>query len=393
MKNNFTSFFKLVWFEFLKLLRSPVVLLFLLLGPLLMEITLGSIMQNTLSKAKTTQQQQTQQEQPTTTINENIVFVKNGELNQDVSQTLNSFFKDAEISWNDNLKNSLSQLYLQNCLMVFFVDTEKDPQEIQIYYDEANFLSQTLAIRIRMIQQQYVYVAVLDYLKTEWGITIQQEYFNVANFNNTASMNFFSRYFSMFLSVFIAFVLTIGLSFSIARDNETNVFKQLCYTPISTNRYLLIKGFLYILFAMLNAGLMLLGGLLFGLEIAGNVGILLLFTLLFSMSFGAMNMLFSTTKNQIGAVSLALLFILVPALVEMILTLNILPTFFRIITLISPLMSFLELSQSYILYGVFDVTYLIIMAVEMVVYYVLAVIIIKHKTGTSKTKLKLKHAN
>lgn len=381
MKNKVGSFFKLVFYEFKKLCRSPIILAFLILGPILMQICVGFVVEKTsVENVISTQDEKA--------MNSNISFVKEGEIDDDVNTALKAYIGDGEIHWKTDLEQEIVHLQIRQTLMVLFVDTQQDPQEIKIYYDSSNILSYTIASTTQSLQQNYAYVSVLDFLDEYFAISIDEKYFHLANFDNLAgSKNFYTQSFPGFFAVFLAFVLMVGISFSIARDNETQVFKQLCYMPISTNRYLFVKGFLYFVIGLIDSILMLLVSLMFGLQMVYSVWVFMAFVILFILSFITMSMLFATTKNQISSVSLTLLFVLVPTIVGMQFSLNNLPIALQIILLLSPLTSFLEVSKTYLLYGVFNYIYIIVMAVEMIVYYILAVVIIKHKTGIKRQKV------
>lgn len=376
MKNSFSSFFKLVFYELKKLWRSPIILAFLILGPILMQLCVGLVVDKT-SVANITQTDQD--------VNQNISYVKNGDLEQGVQDALKEYVGEGEIAWTENLEDAIVNLKLKNTLMVLFVDANKEPQEIQIYYDPSNILSSALATNTQMLQEKYAYVTVINFLES-YFVSVDESYFHLATFNSVLHANLYTQSFPGFFAIFLAFVLMVGVSFSIARDNETQVFKQLCYTPLSTNKYLLVKGVLYVAIGIIDVLTMLLVSLIFGFNCVGSVWLFLLYSLLFILSFIAMNMFFSTTKNQISSISLTLLFILVPIIVGMQFSLNNLPVALQILLLVSPLTSFLEIAKTHILFGVCNYIYIIIMAVQMIVYYVLAVAIIKHKTGIRKRK-------
>lgn len=368
MRNKFVSFWQLVFFEFKKLLRSPIILSFLIIGPLSMQIFLGFVIEkNNLTRDNFNFQ-------------ENICFVQNGEVDEEVTDALNYVVSKEEINWTTGFDDAILKLKLQKVLMVLSVDTQKNPQEITIYYDSSNALSREFQKNTEKLQQKYAYLAVVDFLDEYFSITIDEKYFNSTQYENLVSeKNPFTISFPSFLSVFLAFVVMIGISYSVARDNETQVVAHIRYMPLSVNKYLLVKGTLYLILGIFNFFLLMFGGLIFHLTIAGSIFELSLFVVVFLMSFIAMNMLFSTSKNQISSISLSLLFILVPVIIGMMLSLNSLPVVLQTILLLSPLTSFLEVCRSFVLYGVFDYLYLIIMLVEMIIFYVLAVLIFKHK--------------
>lgn len=372
MINSAKNFFKLVFFELKKIWRSPIIFVFLLVGPLVMQFFVCVFTESQTNLKIFTDQQ-------------NIVFVKNGDISENVKNVLGIFSEDEKIEWKDDLEDELLKLKVFDNKLVLYVETQTSPQEITLYYNNENLISKIYAEKIKQIKDSYTYVTILNYLDDYFGISIDKNYFEISEIENVGGeVNVQSNSFSTTACIFLAFILMLGIVYSMARDNETGVFKQLCYFPLSTNKYLSVKMFLFAVIGIVEMLFMILISYIFGMTISGNFIIFILIVALYTLSQLSMFMLFSTVKNQISGVCLAIIAIIMPLIVCISISVSSLPAFLQALLYISPLTPFINSSITYINFGVVKTLWIIIMAVEFVVYYLLTLLIVKYKTGTLK---------
>ena len=380
MINSIRRFFKLIFFEIKKLTRNVPVFLFLLLCPAVLACAMGGLLSsetqagNSFSKGGS--------ENP---IFNEIVFVCEDyeKIDEEVVKNLNYLLSNNsdQITWKTDLSKEVTNLELSNSALVIYVDVSTKPNEIAVIYNPINNKSNGYKNYITNKGYQYSYYSIKEFISS-WGITVDDNILNATKFQ---SLNSQSNDSLMAANIFttvliISFILVVGISYSMARDNETGVIKQLCYTPMSTTKYLNIRAVMYIILGVLQCVVMFFIFNAFGtngLHFWQCLGVFTLFVAAFSM----LMFLLSTSKSQIGTVCLAIVLIVGPVLLNFLINIETVNIFIKIILYLSPVTNFMLAYSSGLYYGIVAARHIIVMIAQIIVYYLLSVIVLKKKTG------------
>lgn len=374
MIKKIKGFFKLLFFEFKKIVRNPILFAFLLIGPILLQGIICFISQS---------QEKTLVNFELKNLQEYIIFDTNGTVDDSVNGTLSSIVgDDFEITWQNNLDLNLKNLELEKILIVIHVDTYQSPQQIYIYFNQTNASSSFILKSLESLQSKYAYVTVVDFLSENFAVTVNEEYFGLAKSEDVSKgISIYNYSFFMSISAILSFCIMLGISFSMARDNELGTIKQICYTPMPVWKYLLIKFVLFVILGVWQALTTTLIAKIFGLTINGSFALYMLISLLYVASSVSLSMLFSTTKNQISSVTLSIVMMIVPVLLNLVTIFGTLPIGIKILLYVAPITSFIQISKSFLSFGVLDLNLIFFMLAELIVYFTLTLFIVKRKSS------------
>lgn len=201
--------------------------------------------------------------------------------------------------------------------MYFFVavDAAANPVSATFYYDNSSNAGNLLVDQLRNKQLKYTYQSVIDFLAS-YGITLNKQYFNLISFKaiQHGKINQNQRIMPL-TSSFVATIIMFGLAYTMARDNETNVIKQISYTPIKTHTYLLSKAIPFLILGFVQGLLlMLVGTWIYGVQFQAHFAIIALVYALFVCASTSLGLVFSCVNNQTTSTFATMVAILLPIL-------------------------------------------------------------------------------
>lgn len=379
--HNIKHFFNLVKFEFVKLFRNKLLFVFIIAFPILMTFVVNSINFDNNKNLVSNNEQQEQQNDSESKV---IALYANGELAQgsELSQILNSFYSSNRIQVVQSFAQGEQLLKEWAVYFFVFIDTTATPNTAVFYYDSSSNAGNLLAGELRKKQLQQTYTSLINFL-AGYGIVVNESYFNVVQFETIATQHIgFAKRIMPLTASFIAAIIMFGLAYSVARDNETNVVKQISYTPISVNKYLLSKALPFFIIGLLQAGLLLLmGAVVYGVNYQANLLLIAGCYALFVVSSIGLGLLFSTINNQTTTTFATLIAILLPVMATFIAFVNSYPLWARVLIYCFPLSSYIQLLSQQSYSGVTLPFFVILLACQAVGYYVLAYYLSKAKAG------------
>ncbi|MBQ7307380.1 MAG: ABC transporter permease [Clostridia bacterium] len=361
---NLKSFLEMVKFESLRVIRNKTVICMFVLFPIVLLLILGGIFNTTSYK---------------------VAINKNGVSDMDLN-VIELIEKKINI---DNVIEVSSDEEGKELMFtgeaVFYIALKKTTSEIRatIYYDHSTITGQNIKSSLTSLKNQYAYNTVKKLLKNEYGVTLDEKYFNLMSFKNinVTPANYNKSLFVMEFSIFLAIVMMFGLAFSISRDNETGVSKQLAYTPIGYNKYLMSKFIPYLVLGLFQSGVMLvIGKMLFEMEYNSNILLYMLVILLFIFALLSLGIMISMLKNQIVVAIISMATIILPIFALFCGFVTSYPPIIRVFLYLFPLTNFIELFRNILFNNIILYKYIVILLVLTVVYYVLALIIIRKKS-------------
>ena len=149
----------------------------------------------------------------------------------------------------------------------------KDETTAVFYYDQSNTVAKTIASGLVDAKNKYAYETISDFLY-QYGISLNETYFEMISFEPISEKRISIRQmpFAMEVACCASLVIMLGLAYSISRDNETQVSKNISYLPVGVNKYLLSKIIPYFILGMLQIFVMyILGMLFFEIDFAMNL--------------------------------------------------------------------------------------------------------------------------
>ena len=375
MINSVKTFFKLIGFEIKKIVKSPIIFIFLLLFPFIISLFYGVITNNANDGARQLNS------------NTDICFVcENVDNLPDISDAITEIFgENAELTWKTDLNECVRDLQLGYINLIVYVDNT-DTNNVKIIYDDSSTYSTAYKDTLVLEGYKYSYYTIKDLLN-DAGVSIDGINFNLEPLSS--DMSILKSMEPTIFAMVIAFVLIIGISYTMARDNETGVMKQLSYTPMSINKYLFVRWTFFLFLSILQSAVIILTINLFGVNQMNRFLGLMGISMLFGMAFTSLSLMLATSKNQISTISLAIVFILLPIII-MLAGMNKFSVAIKIILYISPLTPFILSFKSFLNFGVLDYTNLLILIIETIIYFIFASFILNKKYGK---KIKLKNIN
>ena len=364
MKDKLKSFFQMTKFEAIRITRNKFVIFMLLFFALFFIVILSSI--NT---------------EPVINF---AILTKESTSNTD-SDTLFMFDKYYD---EENVKQVVSKeeglKLLKNGKVAIFleIDETTTPQNVVVHYDSSSFAGNFIKNEIANKKDTLSFDLVTKYLE-DFGVKINKDYFNFVSFSalNGEELSSSLRSFPLELGIGISVILMLGLAYSVAKDNETNIAKNITYLPIGINKYLFSKLLPYILLGIIETLLLLLfGQLCFHIKPATNLLLIVLLTIPFIMSTSILGLLFSNFKNQVSTFFCDLFVLLVPVLVSSITYLNGMPLIIKIFLYMTPMTPFVQLLNGMIFNGSILWLHIIILITQTIIFYVINYFIVKKRT-------------
>lgn len=270
---------------------------------------------------------------------------------------------------------------LKNRKVKFFISLNNDtPVTATIYHDSSDIVSNQIVEKMRSNQNNFMYQSLLDYIG-EYGIKINEKYFDLISFKACTDLSFWQVPFSLQIAACISVVIMFGLAYSIARDNETNVSRNLNYLPLGANKHLISKFVPYFcLGAIETVFVFLFGYFRFKIFYSVNPIILFLTAMLFVVATINLSFIFSMLKSQIATTLLSTFVILLPTFALSYAYVESYPIVFQIILYCMPILPFVNLNNSLMFNGVFLFDQALIIIAQIVVYYLIAVLLLRHKS-------------
>lgn len=379
-------FLSLLKFETKKIMRNKLLLVFLLIFPLAMTLFINSIeidFKKPVSSGTGSGGESSQTIENTNSQNY-TAFYSNGteEDEQKIDELISAFYNLNTVFRVDTFATGERMLKLGEIYLFVKIDTTTEPISAVFYYDDTSMAGGVLVRSLRKKQLENTYDSLIEFLSS-YGITINEDYFNFITFEPIQGFDIsYKQQIMSMASSFVAIVVMFGLAYSMARDNETNVIKQISYTPISVHKYLFSKSIPFLILGFLQASmLLLLGQVLYGIIYQVNIFVILLVYLLFILSSISLGLIFSSFNNQTTSTFATVTSILLPLLAMSISFLKSYPDIVEYFLYLSPLTSFYQLLTQMTFNGIYNSSLIILLCAQCVVYYVIAFVLLKLKAS------------
>lgn len=361
--NKIKSFFKLTKFEIIRILRNKVILFFLILLPIILLLFLSTM---NVDKA-----------------NYKIGIYKDGLSyeNIDLMTVVNENMATDNLVEVSSFDEGIKKLNKGKIQFFICVDSSTSPVTAVIYYDQSSEVGNTIKNRVNNAINQAAYETLTE--KFDW-IEWNDSYFKTVTFKSSVSQNtpYKKRIFPLEVACFVSIVLLFGLSYSVSRDNESGVNRQISYTPIGLNKYMLSKLVPYALLGFVELlAVYGLGASLFKISYQMNIALMIFVSLIFVLATLSIGLLFSLQKNQIATAFFDMIVILLPIFAMSTMFLGAFPLAIQIILYLAPITPFLQMIKYMIFNGVFLWQYLLILIAQAIVYYLIALQILKRKVS------------
>ena len=361
MKNSFKSFSSMVKFETKRVLRNKVVITMLLLFAVFFVI-LTSFLTNINYSVQ-------------------VAVFTNGNNLSDIEyfEIFEKNMTSDEIVEVESVEDGF-EMVKKGEASLFVVFTGDDEVEgVDVYYDRTTPASLVIKDNILRQKDQYAYQMISEYLE-EYGIKINKEYFDLINVKSIGEVSHSQLPFMSVVGVAISLVLMLGLAYSVAKDNETNIAKNTMYWPIGINKFMLSKLVPYILLGILELAIvLLLGVLLIDLQLEMNYFLIVLLSIPFIISTSTLGLLFNNLKNQISVIFCALLAILIPTFVLSSIMFFGLPTYLQVFLNFVPLTPFVLLINGMVYNGLILWKYFVVLLFQSISFYLISYLITKKK--------------
>ena len=287
---------------------------------------------------------------------------------------------DNDIIYVDNVENGHDLLKHNKAGLFVVINTTVTPEEIIVYYDNSSVAGAMIKEEVAKQKDEYAFKMVSQFLE-EYGVEINKDYFYMVDFIAENNVKPVQQPFSQELTVSIYLIIMLGLVYSISKDNETNVAKNILYLPIGVNKYLFSKIIPYVILGMLQVlAVLLLGGGLFGIGFQTNILLIALLSIVFILSTIMLGLVFSNLKNQISAVFCLILVALVSIFAFSTLYVPGLPFLFKAILYSMPIVPYIILLNGMMFNGVILWEFVLYLTIQVIVYYLISFFIVKRKT-------------
>lgn len=262
------------------------------------------------------------------------------------------------------------------------------PVTATIYYDGSSYVINNIVDDIKDERDRRAYIALVDFLN-EWGISVNSAYFRPVEFRQVAQKGNSEKTifthdqmaFGLEIAACVYLILLLGIAYSLARDRETQVSKNISYIPIGHNTYFLSKIVPFFILGMLEMLLIcVLGAKLLGIAFQVNLFVVWALSSFFVMATIAFSLLCSMMKNQISSVFLGMMSLLIPLFVEILVVIPALPTYMRVILNFFPVTAFMRFFNGMVYNGLILWKNIFIFLGQTVGYYLLALFVIKKQS-------------
>ena len=357
------SFFRIVKYEFIRLTRNKFVAVMMCLFMFVLLFLLSQVKFDIKSYP--------------------IAICTNGINSEEMKEI--GFIVD-EISFEniiyvDNVEEGKNLVNSNRACFLITFDTSTSPTTAIFHYDQSSVFAKMVKEEIINKSNEQAYKSISNFLKS-YGISINESYFNLITFQGTSdkTVTFRQMMFSIEMAIISTIILMLGLAYSMARDNETKVSNNLTYMPIGVNKYLLSKVFVYFVIGLYQLIIALIcGSIFFKIDYAINPVAILSISTLFILAVIMQGLVFSSCKSQIATIFLSMVSIILPLFSLMFAYIYNLPIIIQFILLCLPITPFIEFMNGMVFNGIIIWSDLVIFILQILVYYIIALIILKRK--------------
>ncbi len=364
MWSKIKNFFKIVGYEAKRITRNKVVITMLLLFSISIIVFVSSILK-------------AQKNFPI------AIYLESGDFsNNKVIELIHDNYEKDSITY---VNSDLEGLDLMNkgkvCVFLSIPeDTEED--KVTLYYDSSNYVCTSLMNQISNTANRYAYASFVETLRN-FGITLNTNILDeiVYEPSNITHVENYHIPFALEVATAIAIVMMFGIAYSIARDNETSVSKSLSYVPIGINTYMLSKILPYFILGLVQTAVIMFidTAILNDINFQSSILEITLFSTFFILSSIILGMLFSMLRSQISAVFCDIATIVIPIFVISFTFVDNLNIFTQFLLYAIPGTPYVLFLNSLLYNGIVNWFYIIVLAVQVVVYYLLTYFIIKKR--------------
>ena len=359
------TFFRMVKFELIRVSRNKIILTLLLTFSILLLFALSFIQSDAKSCtiAIYTDGLDIEQCQVLEVIEKNIQ-VKNSVI-VDTNEDGVALLKRGEVCFFISLTAG---------------ETNEDTTAV-FYYDQTNTVGRIIKDTVLDANNEYAYITITNFLD-DYGITLNEKYFQVVTFKPASDkvVEENQLQFALEVGVCISIVLMFGLAYSMSRDNETNVSRNLSYMPIGVNRYLLSKAVPYYLLGILQLiCLYVFGALVFKIQFEINICLTFLLSIIFVIAVVSLSQIFNMLKSQIATIFLDMITMLLPLFSLMTIYLQATPIVVQVLLNCFPIVPFVSLLNGMMFNGVILWGQIGILTLHAIIYYLIAMFILKKR--------------
>lgn len=359
------QFFKLVKYETIRITRNKIVLAMLLLFSIALLLVLSFVQEST-----------TKYPIAIFTDGLNLEQTAVAELIEDNLSLGNAIYVDSKEEGIKMVESSSA------CFFICFVaGEEKDEATVVFYYDQVSNISRSVVNKLSNDKNQYAYETLVNFLK-KVGVTLNETYFEMVSFKgvNKRDVSIKQMPFATEVGCCASIILMLGLAYSLARDNETQISKNLAYIPVRVDRYLTSKVVPYFVLGMMEISVMyLIGKWAFDIQYQTSLGIIILLSSLFIMAVIMLGILFSLFKSQTSTIFFDMLVVLVPIFLSLLVFVEACPLYVQIILYALPIIPFIKFLNCMMFNGVILWWVVPIFIAQIVLYYLIALIIMKKR--------------
>ena len=300
-----------------------------------------------------------------------------------VVELIENNLETSKITYVDSKEEGLDMIKTEKaCFFIcLVVGEEKDQTTAIFYYDQTNIIGQMVADELSNVKNKYIYKKTNEFL-AKYGITLNETYFDLISFKPASanSISIKQRSFILELACSTSLVLMLGLAYSLSRDNETQISKNMAYIPVGINRYLLSKVVPYFVLGMLEISVLyLIGVFCFDIAFQTNILLSILLSSFYILAIIMIGLLISLLKSQIATITLDILVVFLPTFVMLSVYLQACPLWIQILLNAIPVTPFISFAKGLIFNGVILWWNIPIFIAEIVGYYLLAVLVMKKR--------------
>lgn len=359
------TFFKMVKYEFIRVSRNKVVLTMLLSFAIILLLILSFVQVNTK--------------------NFPIAIFTDGMDIQEIGvmDVIEENIQLKRVTIVDSKEDGLE--LIEKGKVCFFICLKAgenvDDTTAVFYYDQTSTIGRTVKGNISEAKNEYAYKTINEFLNN-YGIKLKESYFQLVTFEpaSTKEVDIKQMPFAMEVGICVSIVLMFGLAYSMSRDNETNVSKNLSYMPVGTNRYLMSKVVPYYLLGITQLILLyIIGGLCFRIQFEVNLLLIIILTSVFILAVIGMGMIFGMLKSQIATIFIDMLTIVLPMFVLTMLYIQASPIPIQVILYCFPVVPFVSLLNGMMFNGVILWWQVGVLLIQAVVYYLIAMLVLKRR--------------
>lgn len=357
------EFLKIVKYEFIRLTRNKLVLGLLLFFSiiLLFILSFSSVKDN----------------------NYKIALYKDGLSQEVVDEFISTYptFNSNNLIEVDNKEAGIKLVNKAKAQLFVCLNASTSPATAVVFYDGSSYVGKSIKGNLTDKKNEYAYKHIKEFL-SEYGIEINEASFETLTFESTTRDKITSKQLPFMLEIAccVSIIIMFGLAYSIARDNETKVSKNLNFMPIGVNKYLFSKAIPYFLLGTFEIILLYgMGAIFFDIHYRVNFFVLLLFSLLFILATVMLGIVFSLFKNQISTVLFDMLTILLPIFIISSSFIKNFPFILQMLFYAFPITAFSSLGSPLIFNNVLLWEYVGMLICQIVVYYLIAFMLVKHR--------------